>query len=185
MRFAYLDNFRGFTKTTIPLYDVNFLVGENSTGKTSLLKMARMFSSPRLVMGSDYPGEDVSLGQHFGELVSAHSADHRYFRLGMIEDHIYKKSLNAHGVLLTYIQEAGQIKISQLTCTIGDREVTLKIEGKKYFYRNDPSAPYKRLQDLPIRLSTWASIHSDNKSQLRMGWSPGLRQPVKTLLTVR
>ena len=167
MRFAYLDNFRGFTETTIPLYDVNFLVGENSTGKTSLLKMARLFSTPKLVMGSDFPaGEEVTLG-HFGELVSAHATDQTYFRLGMIEDHTYKKSFGAHGVLLTYIQESGQLKIANLTCTIGDKELTIKVEGKKYFYRSDPAAPYKRTQDLPVRLSKWAALHADKKATFR------------------
>ncbi len=32
----YIDNFRGFRITCIPIKDVNFFVGENSTGKTSV-----------------------------------------------------------------------------------------------------------------------------------------------------
>ncbi len=39
MNWLYLDNFRGFHDTYIPLKDVNFLVGENSTGKTSVLSI--------------------------------------------------------------------------------------------------------------------------------------------------
>jgi len=30
----YVDNFRGFRDTYVPIADVNFLVGENSSGKT-------------------------------------------------------------------------------------------------------------------------------------------------------
>jgi len=33
----YVDRFRGFQNATIPLASANFFVGENSTGKSSLL----------------------------------------------------------------------------------------------------------------------------------------------------
>lgn len=35
----YVDNFRGFSDAYVPLTDINFLVGENSSGKTSLLSL--------------------------------------------------------------------------------------------------------------------------------------------------
>jgi hypothetical protein len=38
----YLNHFRGFEDTFIPLTDVTFLVGENSTGKTSVLTALRV-----------------------------------------------------------------------------------------------------------------------------------------------
>lgn len=41
----YLDNFRGFYDNEIPVEDVNFLVGENSSGKTSILKLVDLMSS--------------------------------------------------------------------------------------------------------------------------------------------
>ena len=39
MTSIYLHNFRGFNNTHIDLQDINFFVGENSTGKTSILKI--------------------------------------------------------------------------------------------------------------------------------------------------
>src|ERR1700738_2609026 len=82
MRCLFLDNFRGFRNAVIPLVDVNFFVGENSTGKTSLLMMLQMFSGPQLFMGSDYTTADNVQYAHFEEIVSAHSEDKTYFRLG-------------------------------------------------------------------------------------------------------
>ncbi len=38
----YIDNFRGFDDTYIPLKEVNFFVGENSTGKTSILSLINL-----------------------------------------------------------------------------------------------------------------------------------------------
>lgn len=45
----YLDNFRGFKDTYIPLEDVNFFVGENSVGKTSVLKVLNFLSGEVLI----------------------------------------------------------------------------------------------------------------------------------------
>lgn len=166
MRHLFLDNFRGFNNAIVPLADVNFLVGENSTGKTSLLKMVRMFASPRLLLGVDFPGEDISLG-HFSEMVSAHAGNQTYFRLGMIEDRRSKKGLQARGILLTYTQEQGQLKISQLTCSFGQREVTLRIEGERFFYKNEDAKPYTRSEDVTSRFIAWAAGHANGGKGLR------------------
>ena len=40
-----MHKFRGFVKTLIPLSKVNFFVGENSTGKTSVLSAIEILSS--------------------------------------------------------------------------------------------------------------------------------------------
>ncbi|MBC7552880.1 MAG: AAA family ATPase [Taibaiella sp.] len=45
MKVLYVNNFRGFKKTFLNLKNVNFFVGENSTGKTSLLKLIRILSN--------------------------------------------------------------------------------------------------------------------------------------------
>lgn len=42
----YLDKFRGFRNTTVRLSRVNFLVGENSTGKSSVLGLIHLLTSP-------------------------------------------------------------------------------------------------------------------------------------------
>ena len=45
--YIFVDNFRGFRDTCIPITDVNFLVGENSTGKTSILGLLKLLAGPR------------------------------------------------------------------------------------------------------------------------------------------
>ena len=42
MNYIYVDNYRGFSKTLVPIGEVNFLVGENSTGKTSILGLIKL-----------------------------------------------------------------------------------------------------------------------------------------------
>src|ERR1039458_4055439 len=86
-RFLFLDNYRGFSNQIVPLLDVNFMVGENSTGKTSLLKMMKMMSTPELLLGASAFGRpaEVMFG-HFNEMASIHSEDRSYFRLGSIDE---------------------------------------------------------------------------------------------------
>ena len=62
MRFLYLDNFRGFSNTVIPLKPVNFLVGENSTGKTSLLALLNLLSSSSFWLSQDFNSADYEFG---------------------------------------------------------------------------------------------------------------------------
>ena len=68
--YLFVDNFRGFSDTCIPITDVNFLVGENSTGKTSVLGLLKLFSGPGFLMGRDFSDEHVSFG-HFADISSA------------------------------------------------------------------------------------------------------------------
>ena len=35
----YIENYKGFDKTYIPIEDINFLVGDNSTGKSTVMDL--------------------------------------------------------------------------------------------------------------------------------------------------
>ncbi|WP_316832926.1 AAA family ATPase [Pedobacter aquatilis] len=85
MPILYLDNFRGFSSKYLHLKHINFFVGENSTGKTSILKLLGILSSPSFwrhnVFGED--SEGTSLGT-FSEIVSALTS-RSYFEIGLID----------------------------------------------------------------------------------------------------
>ena len=85
MKTLYVDNFRGFSNTYIPLHDVNFFIGENSTGKTSILSLLYLLSSPDFWFQQKFniPGS-VQLG-NFDDMVSVDSKKKKYFRFGMID----------------------------------------------------------------------------------------------------
>jgi AAA ATPase domain len=81
-KYLFLDNYRGFSNVIVPLVDVNFLVGENSSGKTSVLGLLRILSNPSLFMGEVFGSTDGVQFGHFNEVVSAHATDRSYFRVG-------------------------------------------------------------------------------------------------------
>lgn len=95
----YIDNYRGFSKAWIPLESVNFLVGENSTGKTSFLELLSMFCTPMFWMFNPEFGIPGSHQRHFHDLVSASSKQKRHFTIGALS-HESNETIN--GMLVTY-----------------------------------------------------------------------------------
>ncbi|MDR1175456.1 MAG: ATP-binding protein [Treponema sp.] len=89
----YLDNFRGFQDTYVELKDVNFLVGENSSGKTSLISALTIMSYYRF--WTEAVITDEIEFKSFGDLHSV-NATRDYFTLGSINDdntvHVYSFS---------------------------------------------------------------------------------------------
>ncbi len=81
MTTIYLDKFRGFTDTVIPFENVNFLVGENSSGKSSVLALLNLMSSPQFWFSQDFNLPDYEFGG-FRDILSATAGKHDEFMFG-------------------------------------------------------------------------------------------------------
>jgi hypothetical protein len=165
MKYLFIDNFRGFSKATIPIRDVNFLVGQNSTGKTSFLGLLKLLSSPRFLFDQEFADEHVSFG-HFADMVSAHSRDRRRFHIGLTWQTQSKKKEDAivTGWLLTYIEDEGIPRLSRLTFCRGAQKFSIQFRGNNLFVKRDsikvPQSIYKIVAALP----RWVEEHcSDNR----------------------
>jgi len=169
-KYLFIDNYRGFSKTTIPLVDVNFMVGENSTGKTSVLSLLRILSTSSLFMGPNFGGgEEVQFG-HFNEVVSAHATDRSYFRIGFVEQrsHPNKKGEQLiSAMLLTYKDASGIPKLSRMTSSSGGHEISLRIVGDKVWYHT--KSPTKKslptAEDMKLSLQQWGEDHAGEGSE--------------------
>ena len=136
MRILYVDNYRGFSNTYIPIHDVNFLVGENSTGKTSILSLIRLLASPFFWFDQDFNPEDIQLGS-FKDIVSAEAKDKSYFRIGLISiDETNKKNKieNPYVFLMKFISHDGLPAINQYSYIDDQNAVTIKIKETKVSY---------------------------------------------------
>lgn len=85
MRYLYLDNYRGFKSSFIPINSVNFLVGENSTGKTSVLGLLKLLTPQNLWVNNDLDFKDAGLNT-FKDIVSIGADDKSYFSIGVVFD---------------------------------------------------------------------------------------------------
>ena len=125
MRYIYVDNFRGFTNTLIPIKDVNFLVGENSTGKTSILAAINLMSTMAFWINQDFNTNAFRFGG-FQDIVSAESANKKSFRIGFLDYRMNPKTeqeqVQFHCSLFTFKEEDGQPSLYRFT-RINDTEI--------------------------------------------------------------
>jgi predicted ATPase len=80
----YLNYFRGFNDTYLQLENVNFFVGENSTGKTSVLKVVKLLSDPDFWFKSNLKNLRTEFG-YYSEITN-----NEYFEIGLITDEFSK-----------------------------------------------------------------------------------------------
>jgi hypothetical protein len=84
MRYVFMDNYRGFAETLIPVSGATFLVGENSTGKTSFLTLVHLLSTPEFLFAQDFSRGAPGILGGFRDIVSITSSDASYFSIGTI-----------------------------------------------------------------------------------------------------
>ena len=106
MKLIYLDNYRGFSNEFIPLNSVNFLVGENSTGKTSFLSSLKVLGSPRFWFRPSFDDPDLNFSS-FSEIVSKKSPNKKYFTVGFYDSKSDSKDKKANLRLITFKNEEG------------------------------------------------------------------------------
>lgn len=83
--YILMDNFRGFSKTVVPFAKTNFLVGENSTGKSSVLSLVKIISGSEFWQKCELKCNETNLG-HSQDVISVISEDKSYFRIGYLND---------------------------------------------------------------------------------------------------
>lgn len=171
MKYIYADNFRGFRNASIPLLDVNFLVGENSTGKTSLLSLIALIDSPQFWFspGYNFNTGDSRLG-HFSDLVSVASDNQSYFRIGSIsdltdeqieEDGSTEKE-TFFGFLMTFVSKRGLPFLLKLSYTRGTNVIHLIFDKETVRWR--PEAIDKeslKTSCAPELFAKWSDTHKN------------------------
>jgi hypothetical protein len=165
--FLFIDNFRGFSDTCIPITDVNFLVGQNSTGKTSVLGLLKLFAGPALLMGSREFGDEHIGFSHFADMVSVNSADQSYFRVGFVWEHEVKKRRSAEtetvvtGSLFTFIEKDGLPYLLKCTFCRGGQKISLKFGKTLIHYRSAKCTAARSAAEFISTLrSEWVNEHS-------------------------
>jgi hypothetical protein len=168
-KYLFIDNFRGFTDTYVPLVDVNFLVGENSTGKTSLLGLVKLFASPKLFVGFGDPSDDSPFG-HFNEMVSAHSDDRSYFRIGFVDEQSSHKKNHpsVSGMLLTYTERDGLPELSMFTCAANGRGMHVRFASDKTWFKIIDTESVSTTEAMTGVMPHWAAVHANRDDE---GWT--------------
>lgn len=139
MEKIFLKNYKGFSHQIVKIEDVNFLVGENSTGKTSLLKIINLLSSHEFWYEYEFNNNEVELG-YFEEIINKRSSDN-FFQLGIEKDIIsgrkkgedFKKE--RFRINFEFHQKQSVPVLRKLKVRIDDLDVLVKFTPKRISYQ--------------------------------------------------
>jgi hypothetical protein len=137
--FIYADNFRGFHEALFPIRQVNFLVGENSTGKTSVLELIETFAQAPFWLISPTYGRQGAAQRHFLDLVSASSRSKHSFTIGCLQLS-NSDSTSDIGMLVTYRSSDGRPAPTRISIISSDSIKTVEVGLRM----NSKSEKYKR-----------------------------------------
>lgn len=129
----YFDNFRGFDKTYLELKKVNFFVGENSTGKTSILKLIGILSSQDFWRYGEFRTDDINLGTYKDIITTPNSAKH-YFDIGIADEGSDERAIPFY-IKLRFIERDKQPLLKEINYTTKNISIESSLEGRYIKYR--------------------------------------------------
>ncbi|KAF5038651.1 AAA ATPase domain protein [anaerobic digester metagenome] len=131
MKKIYIKNYKGFEEQVITLKDVNFFVGENSTGKTSILKLINILNSREFWFNEQFNNSEVELG-YFDEIINRNATD-KFFRIGVEVPYSEKSAVRR--VLIEFKEHKSIPKIFQIKYQTENADYLMKITKKQIQYK--------------------------------------------------
>ncbi|MBF0583227.1 MAG: AAA family ATPase [Magnetococcales bacterium] len=107
MRYIYMDGYRGFSKTLIKMLDTNFLVGENSSGKTSFLSLVYLIHHPHFWFNPDFSSHKEVDFSTYKDIASANGSGLSSFRVGLVDISPSKKRFTLFFQTFTFKEKTG------------------------------------------------------------------------------
>lgn len=127
MKQIYLDNYKGYNQLLLSFKDVNFFVGENSSGKTALLSLINILTTADFWFTGNLNNDTITVG-YFNELINKNSTNQTYFRIGVELNMKHNDSPAFH--LFTFVNKKGNARLSEYKCIIKQQTVVLFLNNK-------------------------------------------------------
>ena len=122
----YIDNFRGIQEQFVDLQNVTFLVGENSSGKTSVMRALSILSDFRFLMNGEIASDDKDF-YSFDDLISVNRTSDN-FSLGLIDENEQMVEI------LSYANDDGLPKCSKVVLFVKGRLIVLWLKDSYFEY---------------------------------------------------
>ena len=133
MTYLYLNHYKGFVNQIFPILPVNFLVGDNSSGKTSVLTLISVLQDDNFWAKSSFEILDkykrkISLGSF--EEIKNQSTQADFFEIGILFDtYLQQNSISA--LKITFSQENNIPIVSEIKWELNDKTISAKIGSKR------------------------------------------------------
>jgi len=163
MQVLFIDNFRGFEKTYLSFKEVNFFVGENSTGKSSLLKLIGIITSPGFWRYQPFNNGSTlnDLGK-FSEIISMGTNNKEYFEIGIFSDESDENNFSA--IRLKFIEhfETSLPTLKEISYVNDKINCQVIIDGLLIRYRYSKTSLDIKEIDMLSFFSSWITSNSLN-----------------------
>lgn len=133
MKSIYLENYKGFSKALIPLKKVNFLVGENSSGKTTILNLLNLLNSYEFWASNEFNTDSLELG-YFDEIINQYAKEKKIFKIG-VEYSIPAMSKTPSFFLMSYENNQNIPQLCNIRLLLGSNDCQIKVEKKSTSYQ--------------------------------------------------
>ena len=139
-QYILMDNYRGFSKTAIPLGKTNFFVGENSTGKSSVLGLIQILTNYTFwYTKPEFKSEETSFS-HSSDIISANSSNQSTFGVGYLNNNNKKTRDDDYfftsGFYITFKDKNGSPEPLYFSIGLGkEKLLTIKYETKSVSYK--------------------------------------------------
>ena len=156
MDILYIDNYRGFESTFLPLENVNFFLGENSSGKTSILKLIGILNSSKFWNYQEF-GMEIGLG-NFYEIITKDSCKSHF------EVALFKDNHNTFSIIKFKFIELNNLPyIKEISIWHDNINIQASIDGKTIKYRHNIKEIDRNLTDIEV-FKEWledSSLYTD------------------------
>ncbi|MER0215469.1 MAG: ATP-binding protein [Nitrosomonas sp.] len=162
MLYIYMNNYRGFSNTLIPLNKCTFLVGENSTGKSSFLALLQLITRPDFWFFPRFDKtEDLQLNS-FSDIVSANSENLTFFDVGIINVSLKKNgSYDLDVAINRFIEQNTMPTIATHFQLQAGKETHIRFNKKDTQYLVEPSPPSFETETTALEYF-WHRLHALN-----------------------
>jgi predicted ATPase len=149
---------------------MNFFVGENSTGKSSILSLIKIITKIYFWFDFEFKTDEVNLG-HAQDIISVSATDKSYFRIGYLNKSIKQKNgLLGRSFFLSFKNKNGTPELQTITLILDNGVVVhIKLTGSSILFKLDKNLPpskVDKIEDLDSAIDvfrTLSSFHKDGK----------------------
>ncbi len=152
---VYSSNFRGVPSGWINILKVNFLVGENSTGKSSFLQLIEILDSQKHFFMNELCGVVSGIDTAFDVIARNSQSDEvtvGFFERKSEEDE------SVFGRISTFRKQGDDLSIKSLTIISGEKVIRLK-RGKGVLSYKLQTMNYEKGKDFKENCAEFSNIH--------------------------
>ncbi len=159
--FIYLKNYQGFNEALFELKDINFLVGDNSTGKSSIIALLSLLQTPKFWSAATFKFSDISKTTNFKDLLNLNSQE-KAFSIGIFGNSYLSSYFDM--LLIKFCEKDNIPVISEIKYNKEKTTIHAEYSDDKIYY--SVIIEKKAFTKAPDYILNWIKTNTGKKEQI-------------------